>query len=719
MLHKSSPKGAQLVFRGFQRKGFSLFAALGREVKVGVLSVATLSTAMTAFATAHSNTVLQLRTHSSLQKGVEDEQELGENVVTTSSRTPLAAEVAARQVMTLKAEELSAAGITSINDVLKLAAAVDVRQRGGFGVQTDVGINGGTFDQITILVNGVSIVNPQTGHNMADFPLNLSDIERIEVLEGAASRLFGSQAFSGAINIVTHSGGAPFEVRVNLGSHSTLQHELRSNLSSLWRNKRFQSTLSAGFRRSDGAVTNSDFSGLKSYWQGRYDDANVRIDAQAGYTTQDYGANSFYSARFPNQWESTQRILTSLKAETKGRFHFAPQLSWLRNYDNFQLIRNTHNYENHHRSDVLTAGLNVWTQWAWGRTALGADLRKESVYSNVLGEDLAATDWVRIPGKTPVTRTDDKGNTITEDKDGGNAYYKRHKARINQSIFAEHTVLFDDWTISLGLLAQRNDAIDQKFRFYPGVDLSYRPAQSWKIFASYNTSLRLPAYTDLYYSSPTHVGNPSLKPEESKHYRLGAAYAPTLGVNVQASLFYTQARNQVSWYVPVGGGRATNRNLDANDIKGVSLAANVDLSHLCNSHFFQNFRVDYAYVDQERKSSEQVDTYVNEYLRHKFVATLQHRLFDRLGASWSFRLQNRNGDYEVWEKGVKQTDAAGKALRTAYGTLAQLSLKLHWTETNYQLYVDLQNLTNNRKVDFANVPQAGRLVMAGLSWKLF
>ena len=60
------------------------------------------------------------------------------------------------------------------------------------GVQTDISINGGTFDQITILLNGVNISNPQTGHNASDFPVALADIDHIEVLEGAASRLFGN-----------------------------------------------------------------------------------------------------------------------------------------------------------------------------------------------------------------------------------------------------------------------------------------------------------------------------------------------------------------------------------------------------------------------------------------------------------------------------------------------------------------------------------------------
>ena len=139
----------------------------------------------------------------------------------------MAAQVAARQVISLTKEDLQSAGVTTVNDVLKLAVGIDVRQRGGFGLQTDISIDGGTFDQITLLVNGISINNPQTGHNAADFPLNLADIERIEILEGAASRLFGSQAFSGAINIITHTGGDKLRLALSSGSYGYLAAEGR------------------------------------------------------------------------------------------------------------------------------------------------------------------------------------------------------------------------------------------------------------------------------------------------------------------------------------------------------------------------------------------------------------------------------------------------------------------------------------------------------------
>ena len=189
-------KRNSLKFNRFSNKNYSLFAVLGREVLVGALSVATLNHAKAAGVSTEGAKV-----DSTLYKGGKA-YEL-DAVSVTGSRAPMTVEQSPKIVSVITRDDIHRAAAQTINDVLKLATGVDVRQRGGFGVQTDISINGGTFDQITILLNGVNISNPQTGHNASDFPVALADIDHIEVLEGAASRLFGTSAFNGAINIVT------------------------------------------------------------------------------------------------------------------------------------------------------------------------------------------------------------------------------------------------------------------------------------------------------------------------------------------------------------------------------------------------------------------------------------------------------------------------------------------------------------------------------------
>ena len=714
MYQKTSPQGAVFTFRRFSRKGYALFAALGSEVKIGVLTVATLATAAPCLA---ANTHAAARTataedRTEVSDELDDAHRLAE-AVTTTSRAPLAADAAARQVVTLSREQLAAAGVASVNDVLKLCAGVDVRQRGSFGMQTDISINGGTFDQILLLVNGFPISNPQTGHNAAEFPLNLSDIERIEVLEGAASRVFGTQAFSGAVNIVTRRD-ARTALSLAGGSFGTAQAEARTGLQARHGNVDFTSSLSLGYGRSDGAVRNSDFRYGKAFWQGRVDAPDFRVDALFGLTQSDFGANTFYSTKSANQWEGTHRLLAGVRAETKGRLHLAPQVSWLRNADHFQFVRNTPKYENFNRGDVFTLGLNAWTDWAAGRTAFGAEMRQELIYSGNLGRDLDSTHWIAIGGKH-ADRRDDNG--VWRDNDGSIAYYTKRAERTNVSYFVEHDLLFDRWTVSLGLMAQRNSSIDEQLRLYPGVDVAWRPNSAWRLTASWNRSLRLPTFTDLYYKNPSQEGNVGLRPEENSAFRLGATHHAPCGITVEAAAFYNRGTNVLDWvmYDAKDKFHSTNFRLDN---FGVNVTATADFDRLIGtSQPLRRLRLDFARLWQDRKDDRPFfkSNYALEYLRHKFVATLDHRLFAHLGASWVLRVQDRNGHYMQ----VDRTNPA-KLVDTGtllpYGTHAILDVKLHWTTDRYRLFCDLRNVTNSRYFDLGNVEQPGFFVMAGASY---
>lgn len=676
-------KRGVLTFRQFSRKGYALFACLGREVRIGVLSAATLASATPRLAAQTLRQTEGEEAH--IAAASADTLALDEAVVQTS-RAPLAATVAARPVLTISREEIAATpGIACVNDLLKLAAGVDVRQRGGFGIQSDISINGGTFDQITLLINGIPVSNPQTGHNAADFPLNLSDIERIEILEGAASRVFGSQAFAGAINIVTRQGGDRIYARAAGGSYGTAEAEART----AWRLGRFQTSVSGRYQRSDGAVRNGEFQGGKAFWQGRYDDEAVRVDVQAGATVNDFGANTFYSGAYPDQWEATRRYLLSVSAETKGRVHVAPSLSWVRSLDHYQLIRHSATGENFHRGDVFTAGVNAWTQWALGRTAAGVEMREEGIYSTNLGRPLGESQLLPIRGE-----------------DG--RFYTCHDDRTNLSYFLEHNVVLSRWTFSLGVMAERNSAIDHRFRFYPGVDLSFRPADGWRIFASWNKSLRLPTFTDLYYKSPTQEGNVGLKPEECSAFRLGADFQGR-AVSASVSAYYNRGTNMIDWvmYTPEDIYHSTNFQLDN---MGVNLQTALDLRGLLGTRQpLTRFTAAYAYIHQHRRAGEPYykSNYALEYLRHKFTATLSHRIAGPLSATWTLRVQDREGAYLFYRDAVNTNE-----LRP-YGAHALLDCKLQWKARHYELFADLTNLTSHRYYDLANVLQPGFMVMAG------
>lgn len=682
-------KNAQvLTFSHFNRKGWSLFSCLHREVRIGVLGVATLMTATPRLMAAGQQVSLRPLSAETDDEVVADTFLLAQADV-CASRAPLSTQASARQVTVFTRDELAAAGVRTVNDVLKLTAGVDVRQRGGFGIQTDISIEGGTHDQITILLNGVPLVNPQTGHNAADFPINLADIERIEILEGAASRVFGSQAFSGAVHIVTRhvDQSVPVDVRLEGGSYGTLRTEART----AWKlPKGWAFSASGSFNRSDGAVPHSDFKGGKGYAQLSYDSPDFELTAQGGVTANDFGANTFYSAAYPNQWESTRRYLVSARAETKGRVHLVPQVSWLRSLDHYQLVKNSPNGENFHRSEVWTAGLNAWVPWKAGRTAVGAEIREEEIFSTNLGRSLTPDRYVGIPQQP-------------------GRFYNHRDGRTNVSYFLEHNFVWRQMTLSLGVMAERNNAIDSKFRFYPGVDFSYRPCESLKLFVSYNKSLRLPSFTDLWYKSPTQEGNQGLLPEECHAVRLGMDGRHRV-LSWKVKLHYQRGQHMIDWIMrnPDDKYHASSFSLDN---YGAGTDVTLDLDEWWGKRQpFHTFSVSYAWIGQHRRSGEPYfkSNYAMEYLRHSFVARLRHRIVSRLEADWTLRVRQREGGYLEYQN----LKATGRTI--PYGHHALLDCRLSWKDRHYELFADFSNITDCHYYDLGNVPQAGFMAMGGV-----
>lgn len=693
MFNKQKKDVQSVTFHHYGRKGYSIFNSLKREVRIGVLTIATLGTATLQKVNAATPIV-----QTSVEDMVDDEENMAE-VTVSGSMAPLTRLQSARIVSVLTREDIQQSGAQSVNDLMKLATGVDVRQRGGFGVQTDISIDGGIFDQITLLLNGVNISNPHTGHLAADFPVSISDIERIEVLEGAASRVYGGTAFGGAINIVTRKDSkSNLEAGAEAGSWGTVQADGRI----AWLTGRLQNRLSGGGGRSDGGTTNSDWKKGQLYYQGDFDGKDLTLNWQFGFSKKQYGANTFYSAAYPNQYERNERYLISVGAETKGKFHFTPSVYWNRTYDNFELIRNSLTGENFHQADAYGAKLGGHFNWWGGRTAVGAEIRQEGILSTSLGKDLDEAQYVWAHGGK-----------------ADSARYTRQDDRTNISFNLEHNIILDRWTISAGVMANMSTNVDHKFRFYPGIDIAYRPNSNWKVYLSYNKGFRLPSFTELYYKSVTHEGNKGLKPEESRSVQLGTTYTTT---GIQATLrgFYHRGNQMIDWvmYTPTDSYHSTAFNLDN---MGVQADVALNFAEMMKKNtWVQNLRMGYTYIHQKRHDKQEIfkSNYALEYLRHKFTASLSHRIVSKLTGHWNVRWQDRMGGYILY-----QNDAAtGKPVSTghiqAYHPYTTLDLKLQWTDKKYEVYVSGNNITNHQYYDLGNIPQPGICIMAGARLKL-
>ena len=673
-------------FRRFSNCLHAVFCSLHRQVSIGVLTFSTLLFANTESVSAQTD----------YQQGIQQYEM--EEVKVTGSRVPLSLSQAARVVTVLDGRALADAPVQSINDLLKYAVGVDVRQRGGRGIQTDISIRGGTFDQITILLNGINICDPQTGHNAADFPIDIEDIERIEILEGPAGRVYGTSSLVGAINIVTRKAQENFvEVRADGGSYGSwgggvssalVGKKLRNQVSASWH-------ASDGFSRNQEGRLNSDHRIGKLFYQGSYSHPEADIQWHAGVGNKDFGANTFYSAKYDDQFEHFRKYYTAVQAETKGFLHFKPAIYWNRSEDRFELFRNNPEKTpyNYHRTDVFGLNLNSYFSTRWGKTAFGAEMRHESIISTNLGEPLGEA----------------------KDISGKEAKYTHGLNRTHISFHLEHNLLLPRFTLSAGLIAVKNSGNGMNFRIYPGIDASYRLASDWKIYASYNESLRMPTFTELYYSVGGHQADKNLKPEEMKALELGVKYR-TSAIRSVFSLYHHWGSNMIDWILDTRQeGEALWQSVNHTKLNTAGVEATLQFipTEVWGERFpCQNLQVGYSFITQSKKQQEYIQSlYALEYLRHKLVAQADFRLYRMLKLNVAYRWQDRVGNYSVTDY------VSGESHLQSYRPYGVLDCRLTWDAPSYRFYVEAANILNKKYYDHGNIPQPGIWITVGVQFR--
>ncbi|MDO4160503.1 MAG: TonB-dependent receptor [Prevotellaceae bacterium] len=684
MYKQNSFKRESLRFKHFSRKGYSLFACLGKEVLIGTLSVATLT-----YAKAEGISTRVEKADSTTQ--TTGKAVMLDEIDVTGTRAPLTAGHAARMVTVLDSEAIAAAPVQSVNDLLKYVAGVDVRQRGAIGAQTDVSVRGGTYEHITILLNGINICDPQTGHNAFDLPVDVSEIERIEVLEGPAGRVYGTSSLVGAINIITRpKHESSVDVRAEGGSYGYASGSGRINLKSgKWNNQVSGSyQRSDGFQRSASGHLNSDYEGGKAFYQGRYDDESVTVSWHAGMSIKGWGSNTFYSVKSDEQYEHTNKYFTAIQAETKGgKFHFRPSIYWNRYQDRYEFYRGLSDKSsfNYNRTDVFGVNLNSWFDWALGRTAFGAEFRNEDLISGNLGETL--DNPIHIHGT---------------DRD-----YTLGLNRSNLSFHLEHNVMLNRFTLSAGFIAVKNTWNEMPFKIYPGVDASYRIGDNWKVYASFNMSLRMPSFTELYYKKDGHNADKYLKPEEMSAVEAGVKYIAE-GVNASVAVYHHHGTNMIDWIMDTSLGDEavwTSVNHTKINALGVEASASLDFTRLIPSQrFLHSFNVSYSYINQDQDREENiVSLYALEYLRHKLVSGLSFSLTECIKLNVNYRYQYRIGSY---------TNASGETFE--YEPYSLVDARLSWDKPSYGVYLNANNVFDKDYVDYGNVVQPGFWFVAGV-----
>ena len=518
-----------------------------------------------------------------------------DEVIVSSPRIELSMGQQSRSVTTITAEEIAESGANTLIDVLSDVAGVELRSRGAQDVQSDIYIRGGGFDQVLLLIDGIKVDNPQTGHHTLNAILPIEMIERVEILKGAAGRVYGQNAFSGAINIVTKTPSTE-DLKVTL-SGGSFDYQ-KAALFATDQRESSSHTLYAETISSDGYRYNTDYYNQNYLWKSSWKTDQEPIELLASFNNRRFGANGFYaSPTFTDQFEATQSSLLGLTTSINGNWHIKPKLYWKRGQDEFILFKNDPSiYRNMHITNKLGAEVNATKKHALGTTGIGFELAHVSIRSNNLGEH----------------------------------------ARTLAHGYLEHRFVSNRWDVTPGFSVSHYT--DQDTFFYPGIDIGFQINGDSRLFFNSGYTYRIPTYTDLYYNDPTTVGNESLIPEKALSTELGFRHRQN-NWKLSISLFQRDAKNYIDYVVLAGEERWQATNID----QILSQGGELDVVLNSNSH---KFSVGYAYLkDDVDGVSSALSRYAINSRKHHLSTRWTLRWNSLITSSISYRYAEQDSGY--------------------------------------------------------------------------
>lgn len=662
-----------MCFKRWTRKPYGIFASLKKEVKIGVVSIGCSLMALVpqvGYAQQAADS-----THSTRLNDVE----------VSAQRQQVYSDLA-RVVTVVSKEEIAKAPVQTVADLLRYVSGVDVRQRGANGVQTDVSVRGGTFDQVLILLNGVNITDPQTGHHNLNIPVELSAIDRIEVLQGPGSRVLGPNAFSGAINIITGTADKTGVAASVVGGNNGF---IAQGASATLVSGKVSSFAAVSNSRSEGYIGDTDFDMTNAFAQVRINSNSLgKVNVQAGYQEKEFGAYGFYSLnpKYANEFEKTRTLFASVSADKSfGKLSISPKAYWRQHHDRFELFRDgvgaykgyKHNY---HQTDVMGAALSASYLSKLGKTSVGVDFRSEHIYSNALGDSLKAPIQVQYePDST---------------------FFYKQKSRENLNFFIDHAVYLNKFSASIGLLG--NQCEDFGFNSYFGADMGYAFTPAFKVYTTVNQSLRIPTFTDLYLQTSTQAGNADLKPEQAMTYELGLKYSKgRLSANLSG--YYREGKDVIDW-IKESSSDLKYKAVNHAEINAQGLESAVEYRP---AKYITRIKLSYSHLELDKQSTEFDSKYALDYLRDKVSIDFDHDIYKGFSAAWRFNWSDRAGSFK---------DATNATVK--YSSFWLTDLRLQWSSKTITVFGEATNLFGQRYVDYGGIAQPGCWLKSGISIKL-
>jgi vitamin B12 transporter len=581
-------------------------------------------------------------------------------IVVTASRIPTNSLYVSRTIDVIDEETIKTLGATSVEELLQRESNVNIQPRGIFGVQSDVSVRGALFGQQLILLNSVRINDAQTAHHNFDLPISLDQIERIEVLKGAGSALYGPDAYGGVINIITRiPDQQSLSLKLSGGEYGLLNGSGNYDFSS----PSIHSSNSIEHRRSDGYQFDTDFKITSISSNNTVELPIGTYSVFGGYTNKAFGAFNFYGPSPSKEWTETTFLSATTKITLPSSI-IQPIFSYRRHYDKFM-------YD--FRTPDQFVNINTTNSYSGDLQSIIQVYESVSLIIGVEGnsEDITSTNL------------------------------KNHQRSSLGFLTTVHSILRNTILMDFGMREDiHSDYGDQ---FNPTFNVGYLFSTMSKIFLTAGRSFRAPSYTELYYTSPSRIGNPNLKPETGWSYEAGADFYLRPQIKFSSSVFERDQENLIDYvefspsdiaYHATNFTSAVTRGVEASLQwrDGISLDRESE-----NNFTLQSLLVSYTYLDSRIDIGNVFSSlYSFTHPRHQFSTVVTGIL-----------LLSIHGTISATHK-IK--------LDGTHYTLVEAKVNKSFSHIN--VFLQGTNLLNQSYVEIVGVPLPGRWLWAGVELKV-
>lgn len=606
---------------------------------------------------------------------------------------------------------------TSITEALEFIPGVDVQSRGAWGVQTDISIRGGSFEQVALRVDGMRWSAPHTGHHLMNIPIDPEDLGHVEVVKSGAGPWAGVGAFSGAINMETNTGSSANRATFTAELGSFDWQRVRAHVD--WNTGNTSHGLSISRASTSGHISNADATIQRLMYGWTWSTGAHRFKGMLAGETKAFGAQNFYTSKYPDQYEETGAAVAQItwnmdrnkwrfSGGAQGRFHqdrfelFREGAGWYESTDDGFYVAQLATPDtaglyapglswyagaNQHRSMVGAA--NALAQWKSGNWTLSAaaDARTEAIRSNRLGKATEAS---------------------IEEEDSDDDPYTLEDMRQNLDAYASAKWSTINWLATATAGFNSNSRFGNSF--LPAAQIVRKLGTHARLFASAGRSVRHPSFTDLYYDVGGAVGSDSLLSEYANQAEVGfrMVMRPTDASNliVEATRFYREGTNLIDWILYDGSDVFQAANLSEIEFEGGDLSVQYTAA-ASNAPRITMARLSATWMDADRASAGFTSNYVLDFVRTKYDAVVRLEGGSPLAFTVRGSIQERNGVAMQWEDGkLLQLWGAEVAFKGNDGA------RLAWRGN-----VRLDNLFDVQYADRGIVLQPGRMVRFGLTFE--